>query len=182
MPASPKLQLVREPSPEAPDRRLTLDEAFRAHAPYVARVALRTLGRPEEVDDLVQHTFLEAMSGLKGLRSADALRAWLATIVVRLARRKLRLRKWRRWARLDDAPEYLEVADSRCSPDDRLMMARIYTVLDGLPVEQRLAWTLRHVEGERLEHIAAVCECSLATVKRRVASAQAALEKVIHGP
>jgi RNA polymerase sigma-70 factor (ECF subfamily) len=43
-------------------------------------------------------------------------------------------------------------------------------------VEQRLAWTLRHIEGERLEDVAARCGCSLATAKRRIAAAHAHLQ------
>jgi RNA polymerase sigma-70 factor (ECF subfamily) len=42
-----------------------------------------------------------------------------------------------------------------------------------------VAWLLRHVEGERLQDVALACGCSLATAKRRIASAQAALAGVI---
>jgi DNA-directed RNA polymerase specialized sigma24 family protein len=42
-----------------------------------------------------------------------------------------------------------------------------------------LAWSLRHLEGERLEDVAERCGCSLATAKRWIATAQARLEKEI---
>jgi RNA polymerase sigma-70 factor (ECF subfamily) len=52
-------------------------------------------------------------------------------------------------------------------------------VLDELPAAERLAWTLRHVEGERLEQVARQCGCSLATAKRRIAAAQDAIEQAV---
>ena len=58
------------------------------------------------------------------------------------------------------------------SPERRALLARVYQVLDKIAVEQRLAWTLRYVEGEKLERVAEQCGCSLATAKRRIASAQ----------
>jgi RNA polymerase sigma-70 factor (ECF subfamily) len=50
-------------------------------------------------------------------------------------------------------------------------------VLDRLPVNERLAWSLRHIEGEQLESVAVLCGCSLATAKRRIAAAQQAVER-----
>ena len=46
-----------------------------------------------------------------------------------------------------------------------------------ISVEDRLAWTLRNVEQEPLDAVAQACGCSLATAKRRIASAQAVLER-----
>jgi RNA polymerase sigma-70 factor (ECF subfamily) len=42
----------------------------------------------------------------------------------------------------------------------------------------RIAWTLRYVEREKLEEVARLCGCSLATAKRRIAATQAAIEEV----
>ena len=69
----------------------------------------------------------------------------------------------------------LELPDPQISPEKRALLARVYEILDSMGVERRLAWTLRYVEGEKLEVVAERCGCSLATVKRRIASAQALL-------
>jgi RNA polymerase sigma-70 factor (ECF subfamily) len=62
------------------------------------------------------------------------------------------------------------------------MLASVYKIRDALPVSQRLAWTLRYVEGERLERVAELCSCSLATVKRRIKAAQDAIQREVnHG-
>jgi len=161
---------------------LTLDGAFRAHAGFVASVALRVLGRPSEVDDLVQDVFLCVMPRLGDLRDPQALRGWLAVITARLARRRLRSRRWKVWLGVGAAHDYTQLADSAASPQDRALLGELYRALDRLPVQQRLAWSLRHVEGLDLADVAAACECSLATVKRWIAAAAAALRiEVEHG-
>jgi RNA polymerase sigma-70 factor (ECF subfamily) len=80
---------------------------------------------------------------------------------------------------LGDAPEYLELTDTAASPRQRALLAEVYRVLDQLPIEERFAWTLRLVEGQSLPEVAQICGCSLATVKRRVASAQRAISEAL---
>ncbi len=159
---------------------LDLDSAYRRYARYVAAVALRLIGRDDEVDDVVQEVFLTALRKLGGLRDPEAIRGWLATVTVRVAGRRLRRR--RMWAFFGVSPSegaYEEVAATGATPEDRALLARVYAVLDGLPVGERIAWTLRHVEGERLEQVAALCGCSLATAKRRIAAAHATMERML---
>ena len=154
---------------------LTLDRAFRAHAGLVAGVALRVLGRPSEVEDLVQDVFLRVLPRLGTVRDPAALRGWLAVITARLARRRLRSRRWKLWLGVDADHDYTQLADRAASPEDRALLAELYRALDRLPVQQRLAWTLRHAEGLELAAVAQACDCSLATVKRWIAAAEAAL-------
>jgi RNA polymerase sigma-70 factor (ECF subfamily) len=135
-----------------------LEALFRRYSRYVAAVALRLLGRDDEIDDVVQEVFLAALRGLGQLREAEAVKAWLATVTVRVARRKL----WRRRVRdiigrhFDDreAPDYERMAAEGATPEERALVAGVYKLLDAQPVRERLAWTLRHVEGEPLERVA----------------------------
>jgi len=170
--------------PELVDEVVELDfeELFRQYAPYVASIGYRLLGRDEEVDDLVQDVFLAAHRGLGRLRNREAVKGWLATVSVRLARRRLRARRVRTFLHLDATRDYLDVADRSASPADRALLARVYQILDDLPANDRLAWSLRHVQGEKLERVAELCQCSLATAKRRIKAAQVAIEReVSHG-
>ena len=157
-----------------------LDEAFRAHAPQVATMALRILGRHDEADDLVQDVFIKAGSWLSKLNDPSAVRAWLMKVTVRLAWRRLRVRRWRVALGFDDSYDYADVAGhGRLSPEDSAFAAEVYRILDCMPARERLAWSLRHLGGERLEDVAERCGCSLATVKRWIATAQARLQKEI---
>ncbi len=174
--AVPKLKLVRDEAPieEFP---IDLDAAFRRYAPYVARIAARLLGDSALVDDVVQDVFLDAHRGIRRLQSAGALKGWLATITVRKVRRRLRRAKALRFIGLE------RVADrgglvAAGSPEDAAALGAVYRVLEEMPVDDRIAWILRHVEGHNLEAVAARVGCSRATAHRRVARAAAHLREV----
>jgi RNA polymerase sigma-70 factor (ECF subfamily) len=162
------------PDPEAP---LTVEAAFRTNARYVNTLALRILGRSEDAEDLAQEIFISALSDLKDLSNVFRVRQWFATATIRAARRKLRRR--RLFSFLEDEHEYELLAAVSASPEHRALLASIYALLDRLPTPQRLAWTLRHIEGMDLNTVAEHCGCSLATAKRRIAEVQAIIEAEI---
>jgi RNA polymerase sigma-70 factor (ECF subfamily) len=168
------LRIVGEPATATAEPR-TLDEAFRRYSPYVASIAYRLLGRDEDVDDAVQEVFLIASRGIGALREAGALRGWLATVTVRVSMKKLRMRRLRTFLHLDDPASYVEIAAEGATPEERAIASRLYAAMDTIPAVERVAWTLRHVEGEKLEDVARLCGCSLATAKRRIAAAHAVL-------
>jgi RNA polymerase sigma-70 factor (ECF subfamily) len=154
-----------------------LGAVFRQYSGYVAAVAFRLLGRDAEIDDVVQEVFLAATRSLRNLREPAAIKGWLATVTVRVVRRKLRRRRVRAFFGAHPegcSPDYSEVVVA-ASQDKALLITRAYQILDQLPVDEKIAWMLRHAEGEPLESVASICGCSLATVKRRIAAAQAAL-------
>ncbi|HET9959297.1 MAG TPA: sigma-70 family RNA polymerase sigma factor [Polyangiaceae bacterium] len=157
--------------------QLDFDTLYRRYSPYVAAVAHRLLGQDAEVDDTVQEVFIAAVRGISQLRDPLAVKAWLARVAVRAARRKLRMRRMRSFLGLDTPAAYQAVADDRASPEQRALLARVYKVLDGIPTNQRIAWTLRFIEGEQLEAVAELCGCSLATAKRRIQAVSRLLEE-----
>lgn len=188
MPARPALHLVvpledQEPGPRAELSEgscgLDLATTFRRYAPYVAAVAHRLLGRDEEVDDTVQEVFLTATRSLASVRDPAAVKGWLARITVRMAQRRLRARRLFRYLGFDQLGREWTIVDPSASPEHKAFVSAVYDALDQLPPAQRIAWLLRHVEGERLEDVAALTGCSLATAKRRIAAADQKLQEVL---
>jgi RNA polymerase sigma-70 factor (ECF subfamily) len=180
MPREPHALHVVAPLParlESEAAELDLDALFRRYASYVAAIAHRLLGRDDDVDDTVQEVFLAAVRGLGAIRDPGAVKAWLARIAVRVARRKLQKRRLRAFFGLDDPAVYGSITDPSASPEQKALLARVYRVLDGVPANERVAWVLRHVEGEPLESVAALSGCSLATAKRRIAAAARTIEE-----
>jgi RNA polymerase sigma-70 factor (ECF subfamily) len=157
----------------------SLDLLYRSYSSYVAAIALRLLGRDEDVDDVVQDVFLSAWKGIRQLRDAAAVKGWLATVTVRIARRKLRMRKVKVFLRFEDEPQYENIPAPGATADQHVLLKRVYSILETLPVNERLAWTLRYVEREQLDDVARLCDCSLATAKRRISAAQAAIDAVV---
>lgn len=150
---------------------------FKTHYRYVGSVGRVVLG-DDELEDLVQDVFLIAHKHRHRVREHEALRGWLATITVREGRRRLRKRKVRAFLGMGSSASALEphtVPDERPGLDARMRALALERALDRLPADDRAAWALR-VEGYPLEEVATMCECSLATVKRRISRAQTKLE------
>jgi RNA polymerase sigma-70 factor (ECF subfamily) len=158
-----------------------LDAVFRRFAPYVAKIGARLLGRSDEVDDLVQDVFIDAIRGLHSLREPGAIRAWLATVTVRHARRRLRRRALWSMLGLDRAPAIEELVDESTSPEVRARVMSIYRALDGVAADARIAWILSEIEGHSLEEIAAMGGYSRATAHRRIQLAREAVEAALGG-
>ena len=72
-------------------------------------------------------------------------------------------------------PEPVEIetiAAVDADPEARALLAQVYALLQTLSADDRIAWTLRYVERHRLETVAVMMDCSLATAKRRIARTQ----------
>ena len=162
-------------------RELTLEALYQDYAPYVGAVASRLLGRAAEVEDVVQDVFTAAVQGLRRRDDALEVKGWLAKVTVRRCVRQLRLRRLWRLVDLDAEPSYERLADPSAGPAERRLVSEVYRALDGVSANERVAWTLRHVEGESLEEVARLCECSLATAKRRIAAAHEKIKACVEG-
>jgi len=139
------------------------------------------LGRDAEVEDLVQDVFLEAHRGIGRVRNREALRAWLVTVTVRMARRRLKKRAAMRLLHLDDDPDYGQLVDRGSDQETATELKWVYTQLDRMPTDERLCWTLRFVEAHALDEIVEHTGLSLSTVKRRIESAKHRLNKARGG-
>jgi RNA polymerase sigma-70 factor (ECF subfamily) len=149
---------------------------YRRHVQPLAGLAIRVLRNRAEAEDVVQDTFAIALDQLGSLREGAALRGWLWQIAVSQVRRRLRRRRLLRVIGLDttvDDAALEALAAETVSGETRAELAQLDRVLAELPIGQRIAWMLRHVEGETLEHVAEACSCSLATAKRWIAAADA---------
>jgi RNA polymerase sigma-70 factor (ECF subfamily) len=150
---------------------------YRRHVRAVAGLVLRLLRNRAESEDVVQDTFAIALVELGALRDGAALRSWLSQIAVRQVKRRLRKRRLLRLFGLDGPAQEGVGLDSLAaegvSGEVRAELAQLDRALLTLPVEQRIAWMLRYVDGDELEAVARACSCSLATVKRRIAAADA---------
>ncbi|MBH25869.1 MAG: hypothetical protein CMH57_15790 [Myxococcales bacterium] len=162
------------------DVRVDFDALYERFAPYVASIGLRLLGRPDEVDDLIQEVFFTAHRKMHQLKERDAVKSWLATIAVRQAHRRLRARRMWSFVGLDTWDAFHTIPDPGASPQTRAEVIALFRALETLPPALRIAWTLKHLEGERLDAIALLCDCSTRTIKRRIRQAQELLEEVWH--
>jgi RNA polymerase sigma-70 factor, ECF subfamily len=149
---------------------------YRRHARYVAGVACRLMGDTSELDDIVQDTFVAASLSLRTLQDPSSVRAWLVTIAVRSASKRLKARMRRRWM----GQEFTRLAPKITDHEGGQKLEDLYDALDRIPTRLRVPWILVRVEGLQLTEAAEHCDVSLATLKRRVADAEERLDKRLH--
>jgi RNA polymerase sigma-70 factor (ECF subfamily) len=111
------------------------------YAPMVYGLLDRALGSAGESEDLAQEVFLRVFAAIKTLRDPMALRSFIYSTAIRMLRWHLRTKRIRRLLTLSDS---------------------------GMVPDRPSPFTLRHIEGLRLEEVATATGTSLATVKRRV--------------
>lgn len=141
------------------------------HTGHVERLLTRILGYESELDDLVQEVFVRALGKVDELRDEN-VKSWIGAFAVNVAREAIRRRRRRKWLSFSAPEELPEVPDENASLELRAAVRALYRVLDAMNAEDRVAFTLRTVEGMQLAEIATVCDVSLSTVKRRVQRAE----------
>ncbi len=151
-------------------------QLFDSYAQVVRGVLIHALGGCNDVDDLMQETFLTVVRRCSTLRDVGALRSFIVSIAIRTARNELRKRAVRRLIGLDDAP--LPPITPPHDPEVAQGISHLYQALSRLDADSRLAFTVRHVQGYELTETADICGCSLATIKRRLAKAEKCFESM----
>jgi len=157
-----------------------LELLYRRHAAFAIHLATRIEGSPRDVEDIVHDAFLRAFERLRDLTDRSAFRGWLGSIVVHAVRSRMRRGKLLNLLGLGRASEPVDldaIASPDASPHVRAQLAQIYALLRTLPADDRIAWTLRCIDGHELEAVAGLTRCSLATVKRRITRAQRFLDE-----
>jgi RNA polymerase sigma-70 factor (ECF subfamily) len=154
--------------------RWAQEALFRRHARMVNGLAFRLMGRNEDMDDLVQDSFLAAFRGLDGLVNPQAFSSWLGSIVVRTAHKLLRRQRlMNRLGLRRNTPLDLEaLIASGAPPGIAAELAQVYRCLERLAPHARIALVLHRVDGLSLPDVAAQMKISLSTVKRRIKDAE----------
>lgn len=150
----------------------------RRHLRNVRALLYRMLPADPELDDLVQETFVLALDKLENVREGSSIKWWLRGIAINVARHRLRRRRFLAHVGASlYTPEAAAPLLSRDAPPDVVTELRnIYAVLDRLRPDSRLALVLTRLEGMTLAEVAQHLEISVATVSRRLATAELELK------
>ena len=145
---------------------------FDRYASMVERTIVRIVGVDADASDLVNDAFLRAMQRIDRVVDGDSLRSFLTSIAVFTAREHVRSKRRKWWLRFFSPEEMPEIEAPIASPEIRQAVRHLYRSLDALPVDDRVAFTLRYMEEMELVEIAEACGISLSTAKRRIARAE----------
>lgn len=174
-----RLRLISQPSPSDPghlDRVIVAGlirgdagapaKLFDRYGVFVERVVFRCLGHDSELADVIHEVFAEALGSIGRLRDATRLKGWLASIAVNRSRAMIRRRQRGRWLHFFSEPP--QASSNPNQTEAVVKVERVYRILDKMGVEDRMAITLRRIEGMSLPECAEVLGVSLATFKRRL--------------
>ncbi|MBK7864946.1 MAG: sigma-70 family RNA polymerase sigma factor [Archangiaceae bacterium] len=162
----------------AAGQRWASEALFRRHFATAVRLSWRLAPRCD-AEDVAQDALVEALTHLKQLSNPAAFVGWLRGIVVRVVRGRLRRRSLLRRLGFGDADEEVDldaVISPSTPPEASVQIRELYRAMEKLPTEERMVLALTRIEGLTNEEAAQSMGLSLATVKRRLASALAALD------
>jgi RNA polymerase sigma-70 factor (ECF subfamily) len=179
VPASP------EPSQEQLVQGLQAGErwatelAWERYSPMVFRLLERGLGPTGEAEDVLQDVFLRVYARVHTLQDPQALRSFVYSVAVRMLKWQLRRRRVRRFLMLSPTGELPEVAVQGADQESRQILQRFYAVLERLTADERLLFTLRHLEHLTVKEMAQALPISAATIKRRLGAVAARVSTLV---
>ena len=144
--------------------------------------------KTEDVEDLVQETFIKAFSALDSYAPQFAFSTWLYKIATNhaidyLRKRRLTTVSLDKPIQTREGEMQMEVPDSTYRPDIDLVEDQRRTILhdavDALPEKYRRVIVMRHQQEMAYEEIADALELPLGTVKAHIFRARELLNKYL---
>lgn len=150
-------------------------QLYERHTPRLKMTLLRLLGtRQDDVDDVVQDTWLAGCRGLHGYRGDAKFSTWLTSIGVRTT-----LNHLTRSVRSADEPIGEVAAPMGAAPGSRIDLER---AIAALPDHQRWVVVLHDVEGFTHEEIGEQLGVATGTSKATLSRARHALRIALSEP
>jgi RNA polymerase sigma-70 factor (ECF subfamily) len=158
----------------AGDRR-ALEELYLSYHRRLARFLSRFTTRYENVEEIINDTFMVVWQNAKDFRSASQVSTWIIGIAYRTALKSFRRQKNHAGTgSLEDYPEQTVDPTLDAEVHDWLKHG-----MSRLPIEQRLTLELAYHMGHSLEEIAVITECPVGTVKARMFHAREKLRQYL---
>ncbi len=154
----------------------------------VCNLISRYINNSGDVQDVAQEAFIKAYRALPTFRGESAFYTWLYRIAVNTAKNHV-VARGRRPPATDVDAESAENYDNGgalkeiSNPENLLLSEQlkqvVFSTIDSLPEDLKMAITLREIEGLSYEEIALVMECPVGTVRSRIFRARETVEKRI---
>src|SRR5271168_4815379 len=155
--------------------RHALEELYLGYHRRLARFLSRFTKRYENIEEIINDTFMVVWQSAGDFRSASQVSTWVIGIAYRTALKSIRRQKNHAGAgSLDNHSEQTVDPTIATEVHDWLQHG-----LSRLPVEQRLTLELAYHMGHSLEEIAAITDCPVGTVKARMFHAREKLRQCL---
>lgn len=147
------------------------------HYPDCLRYAFRMLGDRADAEEAVQDAFVRAYRSLWNYRERDQFRVWLLRILANRCRTRAAAAR-RRLRHLEAFAASVDRTAVAPQPNGGFGRA-VQRALAALPVEQREAFLLKHVEELSYEEIARITGAGLSALRMRVKRARERLAALL---
>lgn len=152
------------------------------YARVAGTIILRTIGRRDLVEDLLQETFLRVFRALPEFEGRARLSTWICTIAQRVAVDELRRRQRSPVLVPDvDAPDAADPADVERDADRDATDELVRTALAKLPEKYRLPLVYAAIDGLDYDTIATMLAIPVGTVKTNVHRGKQLLRERLEG-
>ncbi len=164
------------------------DEIVQQYSGKIYNVALRLTGHPNEAEEILQETFINACRGAESFEGRSSLATWLYRIATNNGLMRLR-RKETPTVSLDifdstaaeDGGAPLDLHDWQWEPESLLLTDELRAAMDEsvaqLPESLRAVFVLRDLEGLSTKETAEVLGISQSSVKVRLHRARMQLRR-----
>jgi len=159
----------------ATGNRQALEELYLSYHRRLARFLARFTARYENVEEIINDTFMVVWQNAGDFRFASQVSTWIFGIAYRIALKSARRQQHHTAAGcLDDYPEQSVDPVRAAEVEDWLARG-----LNQLPIEQRLTLELAYHMGHSLEEIALITDSPVGTVKARMFHARQKLRQYL---
>ncbi|KPK96054.1 hypothetical protein AMJ80_02160 [bacterium SM23_31] len=166
-------------------------EAFKAlvdiYKDMVYKICYGFVKNKEDTEDITQDVFFTIFKNIKNFKYESKISTWIYRIAVNRSLNHIRKRKLsgiftKRNILYVDSENAAEIPAPEDSSAEHTAVTGekkkvIFKALNGLPSNQRVAFTLCHVEGLTYEKIAGIMGCSVSAVESRIHRAKINLQK-----
>ena len=151
-------------------------ELFLRTRASVHRTLYRILGSNQDVEDLLQETYLMVFRGIDRFEGRSSPTTWCCGVAVHVAYNHLRsARRRRHEPEVDTVDPSVDLARES---EQREATRRLYQALEQLDADHRIAFSLVSIDGQTVAAVAEVLGISAGAVKTRVWRARKHLEKL----
>src|SRR5579864_842861 len=157
-------------------------DAFRLlvdrHTRSIYSVAYRMTGNPHDAEEILQETFLRAYKSLHRFELRSSFSTWLYRIAVNRCLDFLKAKKMIEVYQIADNPDSeektreMQIATTNPGPERLLLSAearqKVSQAISLLSPAERLAFTMRHMEGKSIEEISKALDVRASAAKNSI--------------
>ena len=149
-------------------------------------LAFSLMGNREDAEDMLQESFFQAFRALARFRGESSFRTWFYRILINRCRSEKRKKSWARLFIREEKEETMEEEVLvQETPRDQASLSelskKIGEAVKALPFQQRLVFTMKALQGMKVNEISEVLHLKAGTVKAHFFQATQKLQRSLSG-